>query len=197
MKKQSSYNIISYTQFLFIFIALFFNSCNDYKKEETAKEKLYVNLDSIVQSDIDFNTRENCQQEKLAFVNALKEKKIMDSVDWQKELEILKDCDINKPSWKGKFKVDIVPTTIAHPGCTQYFYRSLDTKIPIRSITVNTDSLNRILNIYIQKKIESFLFSSNQQIEYIPHFGYSVRSDQKTSLFNTFNINVDVKYICK
>ena len=137
----------------FLVFVLFMSACNQHKTEQTSNEKLYVNLDSIIQSDIDLNTRE--------------------------------------------FKVDIVPTTFAHPGCTQYFYRSIDTKIPIKSITVNKDSLDRILNILIQKKIESFLFSSNQQIEYIPRFGYSVRSDQKTSLFSTFNVNVDVKYICK
>ncbi len=181
----------------FLVFVLFMSACNQHKTEQTSNEKLYVNLDSIIQSDIDLNTRENCKLEKLAFVNSLKEKKIIDSVDWKQELDILTDCDINKPSWKGKFKVDIVPTTFAHPGCTQYFYRSIDTKIPVKSITVNKDSLNRILNILIQKKIESFLFSSNQQIEYIPRFGYSVRSDQKTSLFSTFNVNVDVKYICK
>ncbi|HUM51483.1 MAG TPA: hypothetical protein PK431_06685 [Chitinophagales bacterium] len=193
MKKENK--VVFCVQFLII--SLLFFSCKEKKTEQLSTDTVYINIDSIVQSDIDLNMRENCKMEKLAFVNSLKEKKLTDSVDWKQELDILKDCDINKPSWKGKFKVDIVPTTIAHPGCTQYFYRSIDTKIPIKSITVNKDSLDRILNILIQKKIESFLFSSNQQIEYIPRFGYSVRSDQKTSLFSTFNVNVDVKYICK
>ncbi len=193
MKKENK--VVFCVQFLII--SLLFFSCKEKKTEQLSTDTVYINIDSIVQSDIDLNMRENCKMEKLAFVNSLKEKKLTDSVDWKQELDILKDCDINKPSWKGKFKVDIVPTTIAHLGCMQYFYRSIDTKIPIKSITVNKDSLDRILNILIQKKIESFLFSSNQQIEYIPRFGYSVRSDQKTSLFSTFNVNVDVKYICK
>ncbi|MFN8284745.1 MAG: hypothetical protein U0U67_16090 [Chitinophagales bacterium] len=181
----------------FLMLVLIFTSCNETEKEETSTEKLYINIDSLVQSDIELNTRDNCKMEKLAFVNALKEKKVTDSVDWKQELDIISDCDINKPSWKGKFVLDVVPTTVSNPGCKQYFYRSIDTKIPVKSITVNKDSLDRILNILIQKKIESFLFSSNQHIEYIPRFGYSVRSDQKTSLFNTYNINIDVKYICK
>lgn len=192
---KSKNNILFYLQFLLI--VLVFASCNENKTNQTTGAKLYINIDSLVQSDVDLNTRENCKMEKLAFVNSTKEKKIMDSVNWKQELDIIADCDINKPSWKGKFVVDVVPTTIAHLGCTQYFYRSIDAKIPIKSITVNKDSLNRILNILIQKKTESILFSSSQHIEYVPRFGYSVRSDQKTSLFTTYNINIDVRYICK
>ena len=75
----------------FLVFVLFMSACNQHKTEQTSNGKLNVNLDSIIQIDIDLNTRENCKLEKLAFVNSLKEKKIIDSVDWKQELDILTD----------------------------------------------------------------------------------------------------------
>lgn len=182
--------------FLSLF-CLFTFSCKPNKQNHVATSGEYFDLSALVREDINYNKAHECAEEKTVYLNGRHETRKLDTVNWDEELDILLNCDINLPAWSGKFKVDSTATTIANPGCMQYFYRSTDKKIPINSLTVNKDSLHRIINVIIQKQVKSILFSHRQSIEYIPRVGYSLRSEQKTNLFNSLSINVDIKYNCK
>lgn len=183
--------------FILFVLSLMFFSCNSQKPTNYAGKGKYFDILTYVREDLANNKRNNCGEEKTVYLNGRHETRKIDTVNWEDELEPLLNSDINYPAWDGKFFVDSAATKFTNPGTMQYFYRSIDKKIPITSMTVNKDSLGRVINVVIQKSVKSFLFSHRQSIEYIPTVGYSLRSEQKTNLFNSVSVNVDIKYNCK
>ncbi|MFN8238286.1 MAG: hypothetical protein U0T77_08960 [Chitinophagales bacterium] len=178
---------------LLVLSILFLYACNQQEEGGVAATGNYFDLTSLVKKDIKYNTSNNCREEKSVYLNANKETKQLDSIDWKKELEPLIECDINKPAWKGKFFADTVKTTVS--GITSIQYRALSEKVNVKSMIIELKE-NEIQRIYITKKINSFIFSTVQIIEYFPGKGFSIRGEQKAILMRSFDLNVDVKYIC-
>jgi hypothetical protein len=75
-------------------------------------------------------------------------------------------------------------------------YRALSNKVSIRSLSIIYAN-QQIKKIIIEKKIKSVLFSTSQLINYIPKFGFIIRGEQKALFMTNFDLNVDVKYLCK
>jgi hypothetical protein len=178
---------------LIIAVGFFFVRCNTPENEVSGNAE-YFDLASLVQKDIDYNTANACSEEKSVYMNGNKETKLMDSIDWKSELQPLMDCDINKPAWKGKYFVDTATTSVTN--ITTIHHKALSDKVTIKSLVVELKG-NEIQRIFITKRINSFIFSSLQIIEYFPAKGFSVRGEQKAALMKTFDLNVDVVYKCK
>ena len=102
------------------------------------------------------------------------------------------DCDINKPSWKGKYNVQILNDSL------KYLYIAVSTKIPVRQLAVNYEQKNgRIISIEIKKKTGTALFSNEQQIIYFPEKSFKVNGSQQALFMQDFNSEVEIKYLCK
>ena len=176
---------------LIIFI---FTSCKEYESQINSTDKPYFNLSKIIQRDINNNKNNNCSEEKTVYIQGTKETKKIDTLDWQKELQPLLECDINRTAWKGKFYIDTIPNDLTKDTTLQY--RALSEKVSVRSLSVIYAN-NEIKKIIISKKINSILFSTAQTIDYIPGLGFIIRGEQKALFMNAFELNVDIKYLCK
>jgi len=177
-----------------IAIAICFQSCGENKSSVISADKTYFDLSKLIQNDIDHNTANECSEEKTVYIKGTKETKKNDTINWQKELQPLLECDINRTAWKGKFFIDTVASNLTKDTTLQY--RALDEKVSVRSLSV-VYANSQIKRIIIVKKIESFLFSTVQTIDYIPNMGFVIRGEQKALMMNAFDLNVDVKYLCK
>lgn len=174
----------------FVFLA---TSCKSEQHTEN-RTITYFDLAGLIEKDIEYNTTHVCSEEKSVYMNGNKETKIMDSINWKSELQPILDCDINKPAWKGKYFVDTTTTTVSN--IKSIHYKALSDKVNIKSMVVELNE-KAVQRIFITKKVNSFIFSSTQIIEYFPGKGFSVRGEQKAALMKSFDMNVDVFYKCK
>jgi hypothetical protein len=171
---------------------LFVIACNS--ERETGNAAPYFDLKTLVKTDIDHNNSMQCGEQKSVLVNTIRETKLLDSIRWEKELQPILECDINKPAWKGKFAIDTVKGDDAGKFMVQY--KPLSEKINVKLLRIHFSD-GKPESIFIVKQIRSFIFSSNQSIEYFPGKGFSVRGEQKAAMMESFALNVDVKYSCK
>ena len=180
-----------------LIITIFLIACQhkQMKEESVIATTSYFDLADLVQTDIRNNTKNSCGEEKIINVNNQLEKKTINTLDWQKEMQLLLDCDINKPSWKGKFKVDTLWKQDS--SLLSITYHSLSNKIQVKRMYIQFANDNTIANITIDKKISSILFSNRQQIIYQPSKSFTVSSHQKAFFMNDFNSEVEIKYLCK
>lgn len=180
-----------------LIITIFLIACQhkQMKEESVIATTSYFDLADLVQTDIRNNTKNSCSEEKIINVNNQLEKKTINTLDWQKEMQLLLDCDINKPSWKGKFKVDTLWKQDS--SLLSITYHTLSNKIQVKRIYIQFANDNTIANITIDKKISSILFSNRQQIIYQPSKSFTVSSYQKAFFMNDFNSEVEIKYLCK
>ena len=178
---------------LFVIASFLLSSCNQ-AQDSLSDQISYFDLKSVVREDILQNKNNSCAALKTVVVDTVREEKIIAQVDWEKELQPILESDINKPAWKGKFLVDTLRGVI--PGQYSVIYKSVSDKINIRLLRVTFNSGN-LEKIYIVKQIQSFIFASNQTIEYFPRAGFVVSGEQRAAMMKRFNLNVEVKYRCK
>ena len=171
-----------------------FISCKNSEPPISVTNKTYFDLTKIIQADINHNIENNCSEEKTVYIKGNKETKVIDTIDWQSELKPLLECDINRVAWKDKFFIDTIPNDLNKDITIQY--RALSEKVSVRSLSI-VYAGQQIKKITIVKKIDSFLFSTVQTIDYVPAFGFLIRGEQKALMLNSFELNVNVKYLCK
>lgn len=160
------------------------------KEHPTSSTKLvYFDLKSIVQSDIDSNSKNQKKETKTITMNGKQEIQQLENVDWQKEMELLLNCDINKTDWKDKF------TTQSIPADNKIVYSTISSKIPIKKMSIYfSDSTQKIKYVEVDKETSTLLFSNKQHIVYYPFQSFKINTQQKLLFMRDFNAEIEIKY---
>lgn len=174
-------------------IILFFSACqNATVQDNSTGVKKYFDLKGLVQQDINTNMQHHFSELKSVRIDGKQESKQIDTVDWNKELKIILESDINKPNWEGKYQVQTTADK------KEYLYTTLSSKLPIRSMKVQyASNSDAVILVEIEKKISSFLFSNQQSIQYIPHHSFKITAKQSAIFMQDFNSEIEVKFLPK
>lgn len=161
-----------------LFTLLFFSFVNsgcDSAKEKKEIQKSYFDLPAFFKKEIKLLMELNPGIEKKINKDGETETKILESVDWKKELAPFVDIDINKPSWIRSFSVDTLFLTSKNfeINCV-----SLEEGIPIKQVKLLFEN-NSCSFVQINKKSENNLFSSFQELVYKTGEGYRINGYQK------------------
>lgn len=119
---------------------------------------------------------------------------VFDSVTWKKELGILFKNDLNNPAWQEKLTVTKGQTAT---GNNMETYRMNDDKIPLKSVTVEKDSLDQVIVLNIKTGRKNLLSQTEQEYIYEPERGYSIKSLQKALFMSNHEIYVTANFINK
>lgn len=113
--------------------------------------------------------------EKTVMVNGEEEKKKLNIPDWQNELSVFADADINKSAWKGAFKVSKMTDGD--------IYATDEDKIPVKEVRVFKKD-NKITGIRIFMRTENYLYNSLDTLAYYPDSTYQISKVQHIRLLN-------------
>lgn len=161
-----------------LFSLLFFSFLNsgcDSAKEKKEMQKSYFDLPAFFEKEIKMLMKQNPGIEKKINKDGETETKILESIDWKKELAAFVDVDINKPSWIRSFSVDTLFLTSENFEIT---YVSLEKGIPIKQVKLLFEN-NSCSFVQINKKRDNTLFSSFQELAYKTGEGYKINGYQK------------------
>lgn len=167
-------------------------ACNNKKHSVAVGQKLYFDLEKYISDDIAFNKKNKIKENKNIDINGKLDEQINENVDWQKEMSLIEECDINKANWIGKYRIDSIWKEDSILLSVQY--TATDNKIPVKKMTVFYTATHPA-KIIIQKKIKSILFDTEQQIEYVPTKSFSINAQQKAFFMNDFNSKVSINFI--
>lgn len=156
---------------LFFVLFIVFTSCNDIKVKP--EEKIYFSISPFIDSLVVDLEQNKTGLKKTAYLNKSKDSSTTQKVDWGKELEIFKEAEINKSSYRGKFIVD---STLSNDQKI-ITYSTDDKKIRAKYLKVTSENGN-ISNIVIKLKTDNALYSSTQNLELTPNKGFSVEGMQ-------------------
>ncbi|PWS26056.1 hypothetical protein DHW03_18595 [Pedobacter yonginense] len=159
-------------QYLFVFaLALF--SCNQRKESEANTDLLYFDVKGYFKKEISRLQKQKPIVNKMVIVNGASENKALVIQDWNKELSVFIDADINKTSWKGSFQTS--------KNNLEENYTSSNKKIPVKSIRVEKDGA-RIKKVEIFIANKNILYTSNDTLVYYPDSLYQIKKQQKIKL---------------
>ncbi|PHN01695.1 hypothetical protein [Flavilitoribacter nigricans] len=127
--------------------------------------------------------------QKMVTVDGASEEQRIESTDYQKEFQIFRRSDINRPSWIDKYQVD----SLRENGGVQIVnYTALDTSLNTRLLRVSYRN-NEVEEIQIRNRSKSAIASTEQDLWYRPGRSYRIESRQKTIGSDPREVLIDVE----
>ena len=183
---------MKYYFFIIIFIISLQQSCQVPSLDNNEKViKNFFDLASFFKKEAQYlNDKEIIIKKRITHNNSTEEQ-IKQIGNWEKELKIFSDCDINKPSWKDRYILD---STLSDNGFKTLHYEAKDKKAPTQVIDI--ELLNKeVLSIVIINKETNNIFESQQYLTYIPGKSYSIKKIQDVGLIGQETYLIEVEYI--
>ena len=171
-----------------IFILLFLFGCDSQPEQKQENELTYFDLKGYFEKEASRLSKTNPMLSKTVGVNESSETRKIRISDWEKELEIFKDADINKAAWKGMF------TEIKQPG--RQIYTSNDEKIPVKQLQLYySEKGDKIKGLQIIIHTDNMLYSSCDTLSYYPDSLYQVNKSQDILLLSKKNYQVSAAFL--
>lgn len=128
---------------------------------------------------------------KTVAINGKSETKQWTHLNYQPELDIFAQADINRLDWIDKYSVD---STFQNNQLTSIEYKALEDKLRTRHISIQFKN-GSVSKISIENGGKNMAAGSQQELGYEPLTGYYIKSVQHTTLFKDkiFKINVIFK----
>ena len=114
------------------------------------------------------------------------------NIIWQEELDAFLECDINRPAWRGEFKVD----TISLERVFVITYKTENEQIPVKNVVITIDKdTEQCLQITVDKSTENFLYSSNQSLFFTTGEGYMMKGKLSVSYLFDSEYSIESEFI--
>ena len=114
------------------------------------------------------------------------------NIDWQEELDAFLESDINRPAWRGEFKVD----TISLERVYVITYKTENKQIPVKNVVITIDKDTRqCLQVTIDRKTKNFLYSSDQSMFFTTGEGYMMKGKLSVSYLFDSEYSIESEFI--
>lgn len=160
---------------LFLLLLFSLGACNPAPSKKQFKAIRYFDLKDYIAKEAKRLNQLNPDIEKSVMVNRSEEHKKVKIADWQKELAVFSDADINKSAWQGLFQT--------YEGKDIKTYTADNEKVPVKSLSIKYRS-GKIYGIQVLIRTENLLYTSNDTLSYFPDSLYEVKKTQHIKLLN-------------
>lgn len=113
---------------------------------------------------------------EIARNGGIKESKTISIKDWEKELSLFIESDINKPAWTSSYEV-------INEG-DDIIYTSSDPELRTKKIIVNKNGEN-VESITIHNEVKNQLYTSQEELFYSPDSVYRIHKEQDVRVIGT------------
>ncbi len=162
-----------------VFLFLVLSSCNAPGK---VKERKYIDLKSYFSTEIKRLTQQKTKVDKTVSRNDISESKKNIIPGWETELSLFSESDINKPAWTDSYKV------AEENGVTSY--TAVDSTLRTRLIVIHKDKSDKIIEVSIVNRTANYLYSSSEELRYIPDSLYQIVKKQDVLLMGSNNYKI-------
>ena len=156
-------------------LLVYLSSCTSEVSNSSIK---LFNSASYIRNEIVLLNKSNSHLLKTAEYNSKKEMFQLDTVNWNKELELIVASNISEKYLS--YTID----TLQQNDSTIITYSSKETKSEVRKFVV-VKHQNSIKRIAIERMKENTFYYSKQEIEYIPQTFFSINAKEKMILSDT------------
>jgi hypothetical protein len=169
----------------FTFLALSLAACQ--QKEISNKQLKYVDLQGFFSAEASRLNAKKSTFTKTVCINGKTESKVVNkSIDWEKELSVFKEADINKPAFKGMYQI----TKLAN----KTIYTSNSKNAPVKRIEVDFGNTKKPIGIRIFQLTKNMIYQSTDTLSYYPDSVYSIHKRQVVRILGTTDYAIDGKF---
>ncbi|MFT5646945.1 MAG: hypothetical protein ACI976_001631 [Aureispira sp.] len=178
--------------FILLYLTIYVSACNVPTIQETNRQQTtFFDLKGFFKEEAKYLKEQGVKIQKTIQHNQTKETQTALPKDWEKELLLFSESDLNKPSWKDKYVLD---STDRGNGLTLLHYKAIDENLSIQVLDVELKG-EAVHSVLIVKKIANQVYESQQHLTYIPRKSYSIKKSQEVTLFDKDDYTIEAKYI--
>ena len=159
--------------------------CGDRAVTQQKEAHPYFDLKGYFAGEATRLSRKKPLIHKTVVVNDSTESKDLVIPDWQKELTIFSDADLNKSAWKGLFQVKKTDT--------MELYTSDNKKVPVKELKVLKRN-GQVYGLQILICNSNTLYTSSDTLSYFPDSLYDVKKNQHIRLLAEKNYRITGKF---
>jgi hypothetical protein len=175
--------------FCLFFLCLF--ACSDLQMKPQAATHLYFDLPSFVKQQIEILKKQPCKVQKSLTSDSQTQEISADTVDWQKELALFLEADINKPALRDAYFVNKDNSKVE--------YWAMDKRAKVRRILVKGNAENPTeiqvsmldANLLYQTEKELFMQFANNKLS-----NYEIKGFQKVLFKEQLDYSMKAKLVC-
>lgn len=177
----------------FSIAGLFLVACQGDSTQDVAKDgpAVFFDIKTYFQSEIIRLNQQKPKVTKKVVLQGEKDQIEVEIEDFQKELQIFLNSDINKLAWQEKYQAD---TTFEGNAMDFIRYEALDTTLRTKLVEIAFEA-GQIQQIHIANSTESIVMQTKQDLIYRPESGYSIQSDQKTIFSEQKTLQLDASFV--
>lgn len=150
----------------------------------------FYDLNSYMVQEIDRLETTGVRVTKSITLNGVTETKKLDSVNFNNDLRLFREADINKPAWADKYTTELKQLSGSHKLTT---YLAQDSSLIVRRLMVEED-LGVTTKIEIDRKTGTVLSSGTHHLVYEPAVGYRVQTSQQNRFGKDVEALIEVKW---
>ncbi|EHQ29876.1 hypothetical protein Mucpa_5809 [Mucilaginibacter paludis DSM 18603] len=105
--------------------------------------------------------------------------------NWQRELALFTESDINKPSWRDSYKKTANNDSIV--------YRAVDTNLNTRYISIHLKA-KQVSGIRIVNFTKNLLYQTKENLSYYPDSLYKIEKHQSVKILGANNYEITGKF---
>ena len=163
-----------------LLIITLFSSCFS-KAKETKQSKFYFDLKGYFSNLATTLNQENPEINKTVSKNDLKENKRIKIPNWNEELALFIEADINKPAWKDSYTIDSSATKIT--------YKSNDADLKTQKIEISLSN-GKPTRIHIETSADNLLYQTKENLDFYPDSLYRIQKKQNVILLGENNYQI-------
>lgn len=143
--------------FLLLFLLICFAACVP-TSATIETDKKYFDLIQFVNAQVNELNARKPQVKKKIFLGSETDEILSDTLNWEKELALFREADINSPSFRDSYEID--EDKLSH----SITYTAKESRLKVKEITIIFDENSQIDKISV-KQIKIFFLEDNQLYE--------------------------------
>jgi hypothetical protein len=113
-------------------------------------------------------------------------------IEWMDELDLFIESDINRPAWRGQFKVDTIKLEREYV----ITYKTENKQIPVKNVVVTIDKdTKQCLKVTVDRRTDNFLYQSDQSLYFTTGEGYMMKGKLSVSYLFDSEYSIDSEFI--
>ncbi len=152
-------------------------------KAQTERPGPYFSLENYFQQEASRLQQHAPQVFKTVTKDGSTEQRNIQIADWNNELALFIDSDINKADWRNSYKIDSTQTSV--------LYTSLDRSLRTKKITIEKYADNGVVKyIGVTNQTRNMLYQTDEQLDYYPDSLYRISKRQSVRIIGESNYTI-------
>lgn len=184
-----------YLFFVFLGLLWLLSACNSISNTEPRKERVkkFYDLEAFFNAEVNRLDSLGMQLSKQVRLNDKRESAVQKNVDYEKELKVFVEADINKPAWWDKYQGDT--TLYQQDKIQQIKYESSDKELKTQRIIISFTPNQQIDSVQVFNRLESTMMNLSQNMVYNPDKGYKVYTTEKLLLSSENEVDISASFV--